>query len=109
MLVHCLAISTVLMFLRMELKQFLRAATKRERAEVAAVCNDSVSYLYQLAGKHRHASALLATRIEQRTRRVAVGTRGRLKVVLRESLVRYPEIFAGVGEEPADYDTAKNA
>jgi len=94
------------MFLIMELKQFLQAATKRERAKVAVVCNDSVSYLYQLAGKHRYASALLATRIEQRTRQVAFGTKGRLKVVLRESLVRYPEIFVGVGEEPAEYDTS---
>jgi hypothetical protein len=94
------------MFLLMELKQFLKAATKRERAKVAVVCNDSVSYLYQLAGKHRYASALLATRIEQRTRQVAFGTKGRLKVVLRESLVRYPEIFVGVGEEPAEYDAS---
>lgn len=95
------------MFILMELKQFLKAATKRERAEVAVVCNDSVSYLYQLAGKHRYASALLATRIEHMTRRLAVGTKGRLKVVLRESLVRHPEIFVGVGEEPAEYDTSK--
>ena len=102
----------------MELRQFLRAATKRERAEVAVVCGDSVSYLYQLAGGHRFASALLATRIEDRTRRVAAGTEGRLETVPREigfvyerppgpaagtegrletvpreSLVRYPEIF----------------
>jgi len=87
------------MFLRMELKDFLRAATKRERAEIAEVCNDSVSYLYQLAGRHRYASALLAARIEQITRRVARRSDGRLKVVPRESLVRYPEIFAGVREE----------
>lgn len=78
----------------MELKQFLRAATKRERAEVAEVCNDSVSYLYQLAGGHRYASALLATRIEAMTRRVAQRCGGRLRMVPRESLVRYPEIFA---------------
>lgn len=92
------------MFLRMELKNFLRAATKRERAEIAEVCNDSVSYLYQLAGRHRYASALLATRIEQITRRVARKSDGRLKVVPRESLVRHPEIFASVREEPdAEY------
>jgi len=35
------------MFICMELKDFLRAATKRERAEIAVVCNDSVSYLSQ--------------------------------------------------------------
>ena len=77
----------------MELRQFLRAATKRERAEVAVVCGDSVSYLYQLAGRHRFASALLATRIEEMTRHVATPTEGRLEAVPRESLVRHPEIF----------------
>jgi hypothetical protein len=88
------------MFDRMELKDFLRAATKRERAEIAEVCHDSVSYLYQLAGRHRYASALLATRIEQITRQVATRSGGRLKVVPRDSLVRHPEIFVGVREEP---------
>ena len=88
------------MFVRMELKDFLRAATKRERAEIAEVCHDSVSYLYQLAGRHRYASALLATRIEQITRQVATRSGGRLKVVPRDSLVRHPEIFAGVRNEP---------
>ena len=87
------------MFVRMELKDFLRAATKRERAEIAEVCHDSVSYLYQLAGRHRYASALLATRIEQITRQVATRSDGRLKVVPRDSLVRHPEIFAGVRDE----------
>jgi hypothetical protein len=77
----------------MELKTFLRAASKRERAEVATVCSDSVSYLYQLAGQHRYASALMATRIEEQTRAVAAGSAGRLATVPRESLVRYPEIF----------------
>jgi hypothetical protein len=77
----------------MELSYFLRAASKRERAEVAAVCNDSVSYLYQLAGGHRYASAVLATRLEARTREVAANTDGRLGAVPRESLVRHPEIF----------------
>lgn len=87
-------VSTELMFLPMELRQFLKAATKRERAEVAVVCNDSVSYLYQLAGGHRYASALLATRIEVMTQRVAQRCDGRLRLVPRESLVKYPEIFA---------------
>ena len=77
----------------MELRQFLRAASKRERAAVATVCNDSVSYLYQLAGKHRYASALLAARLEAQTRMVAANSGGRLAVVPRESLVRHPEIF----------------
>ena len=88
------------MIVPMELKDFLRAATKREPAEIAEVCNDSVSYLYQLAGRHRYASALLATRIELITRRVAMRSGGRLRVVPRDSLVRHPEIFVGVCEEP---------
>ena len=82
----------------MELRDFLRAASMRERADVAVVCNDSVSYLYQLAGKHRYASALMAARIEAQTREVAARSGGRLKTVPRESLVRYPEIFER--EEP---------
>jgi len=77
----------------MELKNFLRAASKRERAEVAVVCNDSVAYLYQLAGHHRYASALLAVRIEHQTREVARRSGGRLETVPRESLVRYPQIY----------------
>lgn len=77
----------------MELRQFLRAASKRERAEVAVVCNDSVAYLYQLAGKHRYAGALMAVRIESQTRELACRSGGRLETVPRESLVRYPEIY----------------
>lgn len=80
----------------MKLKEFMQFANKRERAEVAIVCNHSVSYLYQLAGKHRYASALLATRIEQISRQVAIQSQGRLEMVPRESLVRHPEIFAGL-------------
>ena len=63
-------IRTVLIFLRMELKDFLKMATKRERADVAAACGDSVSYLYQIAGQHRYASPLMATQIERYTRTV---------------------------------------
>lgn len=85
----------------MELKHFLQMATKRERAEVAIVCNDSVPYLYQIAGKHRRASPQMATRIEQLTRKVALKSKGRLDVVPRESLVRHPEIFTGLTEEDA--------
>jgi hypothetical protein len=84
------------MFGRMELKYFLKLATKRERAVVAAVCNDSVPYLYQLAGQHRYASPLMATRIEQVSRQVASQSGGRLELVPREGLVRHPEIFAGL-------------
>jgi hypothetical protein len=55
-----------------------------------------VPYLYQLAGKHRYASALMATRIEQVSRQMAAHSGGRLELVPRESLVRHPEIFAGL-------------
>ncbi len=77
----------------MELMDFLRAATKAERGALAVVCHDSVAYLYQLAGRHRHASALLAMRIEKQTRRLAEHSHGRLSTVPRETLVRHPEIF----------------
>ena len=84
------------MFDGMKLRTFLKNATKRERVDLAAVCGDSVAYLYQLAGKHRYASPLMATRIEQVSRQVAAQSGGRLELVPRESLVRYPEIFSGL-------------
>ena len=84
------------MYARMELRIFLKHATKRERVQLAAVCNGSVAYLYQLAGQHRHASPQMATRIEQVSRRMAVKSMGRLVIVPRESLVRHPEIFVGL-------------
>ncbi|MFV0276183.1 MAG: hypothetical protein ACK5HY_03225 [Parahaliea sp.] len=80
----------------MELKYFLKMATKRERAEVATACNNSVSYLYQIAGNHRYASPLLATQIEKWTRQVARSSGGRLQAVPRASMVRHPEIFYAV-------------
>lgn len=80
---------------RMKLRVFLQCATKREREQLASVCNGSVSYLYQLAGQHRHASPHMATRIEQVSRQMAAKSRGRLELVPRESLVRHPEIFTG--------------
>lgn len=80
----------------MELRQFLQTATKRERTQLATVCNHSVAYLYQLAGQHRYASPQMATRIEQVSRQVAAKSAGRLELVPRESLVRHPEIFAGL-------------
>lgn len=88
----------------MELKTFLRKVTQQERAEVAIACKSSVGYLYQIAGGHRFASPLMATRIERQTRRV-VGRSGlRLAAVPRTSLVRHPEIFHVVG--PSDGVTA---
>ena len=77
----------------MEMCEFMRAASKSERAEVAAVCNGSVGYLYQVAGGHRHASAIMAVRLEEATRCVAERSGGRLSAVPRRSLVRHPEIF----------------
>jgi len=88
----------LLKFSIMDLRRFLQLSSKRERAEVATGCFSSVSYLYQLAGKHRYASALLATRIEKSTQKVALRSNGRLAAVSRESLVRYPEIFADINE-----------
>ena len=77
----------------MDMCDFLREADKRERAEVAEVCNDSVGYLYQVVGGHRYASAIMAVRLEEATRRVAERSEGRLQAVPRRSLVRFPEIF----------------
>ena len=84
------------MFPRMELRDFLKIATKRERADVAVACGDSVSYLYQIAGQHRYASPLMATHIEYYTRTVADLSDGRLEPVPRASMVRHPEIFYSV-------------
>jgi hypothetical protein len=80
----------------MDLRHFLQAATKRERVQLASVCNNSVAYLYQLAGHHRHASPQMATRIEQVSRQMAAHSGGRLELVPRESLVRHPQIFIGL-------------
>ena len=77
----------------MDMLAFLRAANKSERSDVADVCNGSVAYLYQLAGGHRHASAIMAVRLERATGRVAERSGGRLKAVPRRTLVRFPEIF----------------
>ncbi len=87
----------------MELKEFLRAATQKERAAVAVACNDSVAYLYQIAGRHRYASPVLAMQIEHYTRVVArlAEAEGRLQAVPRETLVRHPEIFLASGTGPA--------
>ena len=83
----------------MDLKHFLKMASKRERAEVACVCNDSVAYLYQIAGNHRRASPQMAIRIERYTRKVAAKSEGRLEAVPRESMVRHPEIFREMDAE----------
>jgi hypothetical protein len=92
----------------MELREFLKVATKRERADVAIACRDSVGYLYQIAGEHRYASPLLATQIEQYTRRVADLSEGRLEPVPRASMVRHPEIFYGVDPSLTAQETGDN-
>ena len=79
----------------MNLSIFLRRSTRQERVEVAAVCNSSVAYLYQIAGGHRFASPLMAIRIEGHTCQVASRSNGRLAAVPRSSMVRHPEIFQG--------------
>lgn len=81
---------------RMKLRTFLQYATLQERAQLARGCSSSVGYLYQMAGQHRHASPRLATRIEQISRQMAIKSGGRLELIPRESLVRHPEIFAGL-------------
>ncbi len=83
----------------MKLKHFLKAATLTEREKLAEVCNDSVGYLYQLAGGHRYASPLLATHIEEASGELASQSEGRLEAVPRVTLVRHPEIFQGLGSE----------
>ena len=77
----------------MKLSDFLRASSKRERADVAVVCNGSTDYLYQLAGGHCFASPKKAILLEASTRRVAERSDGRLQAVPRDTLVRHPDIF----------------
>lgn len=77
----------------MKMTEFLRAASKRERAEVAERCGTSVSYLYQLAGGHRHASVLLAARIEAHTDALASRAQGRLRQVPGRTLVLHPDLY----------------
>jgi len=96
------------MFMCMELKDFLKGATKRERADVAVACNDSVSYLYQIAGQHRFASPLMAMQIERYTRIVADRSDGRLEPVPRASMVRHPEIFYDVDRVSEVQQTGDN-
>jgi hypothetical protein len=84
------------MFIFMKLRIFLKNASKRERSDLASVCNNSVAYLYQIAGQHRYASPQMAMHIEQVSRQLALQSSGRLELVPRESLVRHPEIFAGL-------------
>ena len=85
----------------MKLKEFLRKATKRERATVAEGCRTSVEYLYQLAGKHRCAKPHLAAQIEIHTRRVAKRSDRSLGAVPAATLVARPEYFRA-GDSPTD-------
>ncbi|MCY3793847.1 MAG: hypothetical protein OXG51_05655 [Gammaproteobacteria bacterium] len=85
----------------MTMTEFLKAASKRERAEVAERCGTSVSYLYQLAGGHRHASVHLAARIEAHTAAVASRAQGRLPQVLGRTLVLHPELYKSPVPEDA--------
>ena len=78
----------------MKLRNFLKRATKRERAQLASVCNNAVAYLYQIAGQHRHASPQMATRIEQVSQRVADKSRVRLEQVPRTILFTQTAIHA---------------
>lgn len=51
----------------MKLSEFMAEASAERREEVAQKAETTVAYLYQLAGGHRAASALLARRIENAT------------------------------------------
>jgi hypothetical protein len=53
----------------MNIKEWLGAATKEERAAVALEAETSVDYLWQLSGGHRRPSAKLAEKLEQATSR----------------------------------------
>ena len=77
----------------MELSEFLRRTTKRERAEIAAHCRTSVAYLYQLAGGHRRASPALARRVEAHTKALAARSAEGVTAVPGWSLVRNPATY----------------
>lgn len=77
----------------MQLSEFLRKSSVGERSEIAKRCGSSVSYLYQIAGGHRFASARLALKIERATARLANRAPNRLGQVCRQSLIKHPEIF----------------
>lgn len=53
------------------LSTFLQVANKNERERVAELAHTSLSYLYQIAGKHRVPSPEVAMRIEIATETVA--------------------------------------
>ena len=82
----------------MELSEFLRRASKRERADLAELCQTSVPYLYQLAGRHRRASPALARRVEAHTKAIAARTGGHQHAVPGWSLMRDPAAY----ESPPD-------
>ena len=52
----------------MELADYIRTATLRQRERVAAECGTTVAYLYQLAGEHRRPGTELALKLESATR-----------------------------------------
>ena len=85
----------------MNMTEFLRAASKRERAEVAERCDTTVPYLYQLAGRHRNAGVPLAARIEAHTADLASRTQGRLREVPGRTLVLHPEQYKSPVPEDA--------
>jgi len=47
----------------MDIKTWMNAATKKERARMAAAANTTVPYLWQLAGGHRNTGYPLAMKI----------------------------------------------
>jgi hypothetical protein len=72
----------------MTLKEFLRAASKEQRQEVADAAGTSVGYLYQLAGGHRrNPGTHIALGIESATKKLNQRCRG-VPVVTVESLAQ---------------------
>ena len=49
----------------MDVKTFLKTATREDREQVARAAGTSVAYLKQLAGGHRNPSKHLAERLER--------------------------------------------
>ena len=72
----------------MDLKTFLKLASRRERADLAMGCNVPVFILYQMAGYQRPANRQLAIRIERASRAVADRTGSRLAAVPRSRLMQ---------------------
>lgn len=68
------------------LRKFLTAATEEERDRLAAAAGTSTSYLYTIAGGHRHAKIETVAAIERASTTMSKRSRGRLPIVPRSDL-----------------------